>query len=107
MVRQRGVSDLDERHRKLSELGDPPTQLQELIDFEVFRPGSEAALKRFEGSKGGRPPYEGSLHDLLKIAVRGAHAEAKPAAKAFAALPAVLRGLVPRHRDYGSLGVSG
>jgi hypothetical protein len=52
MVRQRGVSDLDERHRKLSEVGDPPTRLQELIDLEVFRPASEAALKRFEGSKG-------------------------------------------------------
>jgi len=39
--RQLGL--LDERYRRLSEVGDPLTWLKELIDFEVFRPALAAA----------------------------------------------------------------
>ena len=53
-----GLFDLDERHQKLSEVGDPPTRLKELVDFEVFRPALAAALKRSDGAKGGRPPHD-------------------------------------------------
>jgi IS5 family transposase len=61
MVRQPGLFDLDERYRKLSEVGDPLTRLKELIDFEVFRPALSSALNRSDGSKGGRPPYDAVL----------------------------------------------
>jgi len=61
MSRQPGLFDLDERYRKLSEVGDPLTRLKELIDFEVFRPTLAAALKRSDGAKGGRPPYDAVL----------------------------------------------
>jgi IS5 family transposase len=58
MVRRPDLFDLDERYRKLSEVGDPLTRLEELIDFEVFRAALAVALKRSVGSKGGRPPYD-------------------------------------------------
>ncbi len=58
MVRQAGLFDLDERYRKLSEVGDPLGRLKELIDFEVFRPALTKALNRSDGSKDGRPPYD-------------------------------------------------
>jgi hypothetical protein len=36
MVRQPGLLDLDERYRKLSEVGDPVRRLKELIEFRDF-----------------------------------------------------------------------
>lgn len=67
MVRQPGLFDLDERYRKLSEVGDPLTRLRELIDFEVFRPVLGSALNRSDGLKGGRPPYDAVL--MFKILI--------------------------------------
>lgn len=57
-MRQPGLFDLDERYRRLSETGDPLVRLAALIDFELFRPRLASALKRSDGSKGGRPPYD-------------------------------------------------
>jgi IS5 family transposase len=54
MVLQPGLFDLNERYRKLSEVGDPLTRLKELINLEVFRPALALALKRSDGSEGGR-----------------------------------------------------
>ena len=59
--------DLDERYRKLSEVGDPLARLKELIDFEVFRTALAAAVKRSDGAKGGRPPYDAVL--MFKILI--------------------------------------
>jgi len=67
MGQQPGFFDLDERYRKLSEVGDPLTRLKELVDFEVFRPALAAALKRSDGAKGGRPPYDAVL--MFKILI--------------------------------------
>ncbi len=64
---QPGFFDLDERYRRLSATGDPLVKLSALIDFEVFRPRLSAALKRSDGSKGGRPPYGPVL--MFKILV--------------------------------------
>jgi IS5 family transposase len=61
MVREPGLFDLDERYRKLSEVGDPLVRLSQLVSFEVFRAALTKALKRSEGSKGGRPPYDAVL----------------------------------------------
>ena len=64
---QPGFFDLDERYRRLSETGDPLVKLGALIDFEIFRPQLSAALKRSDGAKGGRPPYDPVL--MFKILV--------------------------------------
>lgn len=64
---QPGFFDLDERYGWLSETGDPLVKLGALIDFEVFRPRLAAALKRSDGSKGGRPPYDPVL--MFKVLV--------------------------------------
>ena len=58
MVRELGLFDLDQRYRKLSEVGDPLVRVSDLINFEVFRPTLTTALRRSEGSRGGRPPYD-------------------------------------------------
>ena len=55
-VGQPGLFDPDERYRRLSENGDPPVKLSAPIDFERLRPA--AALKRSDGSGGGRPAYD-------------------------------------------------
>ena len=55
---QPGFFDLDERYAALSEAGDPLEQLGAVIDFEPFRYRLEKALKRSDGSKGGRPAYD-------------------------------------------------
>ena len=64
---QPGLFDLDERYRRLPETGDPLVQLASLVDFEIFRPRLVAALKRSDGSKGGRPPYDPVL--VFKILI--------------------------------------
>ena len=55
---QPGLFDLDQRYQRLSETGDPLVKLAALIDFEVFRTPLTAALRRSDGSKGGRPSYD-------------------------------------------------
>lgn len=64
---QPGFFDLDHRYRRLSETGDPLVKLAALIDFEIFRPRLKTALKRSDGSKGGRPPYDAVL--MFKVLV--------------------------------------
>lgn len=55
---QRGFFDVDERLAALSAAGDPLERLASVVDFELFRPVLERALKRSDGSRGGRPPYD-------------------------------------------------
>lgn len=64
---QPGFFDLDERYRRLSETGDRLVKLCALVDFEIFRPRLVGALKRFDGSKGDRPPYDPVL--MFKILI--------------------------------------
>ena len=64
---QLGFFDLDERYQRLSENGDPLVKLAALLDFQAFRPKLSTALKRFDGSKGGRPLYDLVL--MFKIIV--------------------------------------
>ncbi|POR39955.1 transposase [Methylobacterium sp. V23] len=66
-MRQPGFVDPDERYQLLSENGDPLVKLAALIDFEAFRPKLSTALKRSDGSKGGRPHYNPVL--MFKILV--------------------------------------
>jgi hypothetical protein len=56
MFRKPGLLELDQRRRKLSEVGDPLVRLCQLVDFEVFRAALTKALRRPDGSKGGVRP---------------------------------------------------
>ena len=55
---QPGFFDLDDRYAALSKIGDPLARLAGVIDFEPFRYRLEKALKRSDGSQGGRPAYD-------------------------------------------------
>lgn len=50
--------DIDERYVRLSEAGVPLEKLNALVPWEVFRKPLAKALKRSDGVKGGRPPYD-------------------------------------------------
>jgi len=55
---QAGFWDVDERYARLSEAGDPLEKLNTVVPWEVFRKPLSKALKRSDGAKGGRPPYD-------------------------------------------------
>jgi len=58
---QPGFFDLEERHARLSQAGDPLEALDMAIDWELFRKPLRKALKkagRTDGKKGGRPPFD-------------------------------------------------
>ena len=59
--------DVDERLKRLSELGDQLEAYARAVDFEAFRPDLERALAYSTGAQGGRPPYDPVL--MLKILV--------------------------------------
>ena len=52
---------MEDRLRELSEQGDPLEKLQEIVDFELFRPVLSEALGPADRSKGGRPPFDAVL----------------------------------------------
>ena len=58
MAGTRGFFDVDDRLKRLSDLGDQLETFTSAIDFEVFRPELEAALAYSNGAKGGRPPFD-------------------------------------------------
>lgn len=71
MAGQPGFFDVDERLRRLSDLGDQLEAFGRVVDFEIFRPELEAALSYSDGAKGGRPPCDAVL--MFKILVIQAH----------------------------------
>jgi IS5 family transposase len=62
-----GGSGINERYVRLSEAGDPLEKLNAVVPWEVFRKPLAKALKRSDGAKGGRPPYDPVL--MFKILV--------------------------------------
>ena len=64
---QAGFWDIDERYARLSEAGDPLEKLNALVPWEIFRKPLAKALKRSDGAKGGRPPYDPVM--MFKIMV--------------------------------------
>jgi hypothetical protein len=64
---QAGFWDIDERYVRLSEAGDPLEKLNALVPWEAFRKPLAKALKRSDGAKGGRPPYDAVM--MFKIMV--------------------------------------
>jgi len=64
---QSGFWDVDERYVRLSEAGDPLEKLDAVVPWEVFRKPLAKALKRSDGSRGGRPPFDAVM--MFKILV--------------------------------------
>lgn len=55
---QPGFFDIDERLKRLSDLGDQLEAFGRAVDFEVFRADLTKALSYSDGSQGGRPPFD-------------------------------------------------
>ncbi len=67
MARDPGLFDVDERLRRLSDIGDQLEAFSAVVEFEMFRPDLEAALNYGDGAKGGRPPFDSVM--MFKILV--------------------------------------
>lgn len=67
MGRQPGFFDLEHHYGRLSAAGDPLERLASAVNFEAFRYRLEKALKRSDGAKGGRPPYDPVL--MFKVLI--------------------------------------
>lgn len=55
---QPGFFDIDERLKRLSDLGDQLEAFAAAVDFEIFRADLVKALAYSDGSQGGRPPFD-------------------------------------------------
>jgi transposase, IS5 family len=55
---QPGFFDVEDRLKRLSDLGDHLEAFAAAVDFELFRPALDAALSYADGAKGGRPPLD-------------------------------------------------
>ena len=64
---QRGLFDVDERLKRLSDLGDQLLAFAAAVDFEMFRSELTRALAYSDGSQGGRPPFDPVM--MFKILV--------------------------------------
>lgn len=67
MGRQPGFFDIDERLKRLSDLGDELLGFAGAVDFEIFRRELVSALCYSDGSQGGRPPFDPVM--MFKILV--------------------------------------
>ena len=64
---QGGLFDVDERLKRLSDLGDQLLAFAAAVDFEIFRSELTRALAYSDGSQGGRPPFDPVM--MFKILV--------------------------------------
>ena len=64
---QPGFFDVDDRLKRLSDLGDQLEAFASAVDFEAFRADLVAALAYSDGAQGGRPPFDPVL--MFKILV--------------------------------------
>lgn len=60
MKGQAGFFDVEDRLKRLSDLGDQLEAYGRFVDFEAFRPALQAAVGYGDGAKGGRPPFDPS-----------------------------------------------
>jgi IS5 family transposase len=58
---QAGFWDVEERLKAISAQGDPLETLAATVNFEIFRPVLQRALKRADPSRGGRPGFDAVL----------------------------------------------
>jgi IS5 family transposase len=70
---QPGFFDIDDRLKRLSDLGDQLEAFRSAVDFELFRPELNAALSYTDRTEGGRPPFDPVLmFKNLEIDLAGA-----------------------------------
>ena len=62
-----GLFDVDERLKRLSDLGDQLLAFSGAVDFEIFRADLDRVLGYSDGAQGGRPPFDAVL--MFKILV--------------------------------------
>jgi transposase, IS5 family len=62
-----GFFDVDERLRRLSDLGDQSLAFARVVDFEMFRAELSKASAYSDGAQGGRPPFDPVM--MFKILV--------------------------------------
>jgi IS5 family transposase len=55
MRRPAGFFDVDDRLKRLSDLGDQLEAFEAAVEFEAFRPELNAALTYSDGTQGGQP----------------------------------------------------
>jgi IS5 family transposase len=67
MREQPGFFDVDERLKRLSDLGDQLEGFRAAVDFEIFRGELDRALTYADGAQGGRPPFDPVM--MFKILV--------------------------------------
>src|SRR5271170_6725867 len=67
MLGQAGFFDVDERLKRLGDLGDQLLAFAGAVDFEIFRPELTKALTYSDGAQGGRPPFDPVM--MFKILV--------------------------------------
>ena len=67
MAGQVGFFDVDDRLKRLSNLGDQLDMFARIVDFELFRPDLLQALAYSSGTQGGRPPFDPVM--MFKILV--------------------------------------
>ena len=67
MRSQPGFFDVDDRLKRLSDLGDQLEAFRAAVDFEIFRAELMSALAYSEGAQGGRPPFDPVM--MFKILV--------------------------------------
>ncbi|MEM9148758.1 MAG: transposase [Pseudomonadota bacterium] len=65
--RQPGFWDMEERLRELSAQGYPLKKLGTMVNFEIFRGELDAAVRRRDRSKGGRPPFDPVLEFRMLV----------------------------------------
>ena len=58
MAKLPGLFDVEERLRRLSDIGDQLEAFSTVVDFEMFRPELDAALSYSDGAKAGRPTFD-------------------------------------------------
>jgi hypothetical protein len=64
---QPGFFDIDDRLKRLSDLGDQLEAFRSAVDFELFRPELNATLSYTDRTEGRRPPFDPVL--MFKILV--------------------------------------
>jgi transposase len=64
---QAGFFDVDDRLKRLSDLGDQLEGFRSAVDFEMFRGDLDQALAYSDGGQGGRPPFDPVM--MFKILV--------------------------------------
>ncbi len=60
-----GFFDVEDRLKRLSDIGDQLEAYASVVDFEMFRPALEAASTYSDGAKSGRPPLDPVVRSAL------------------------------------------